>query len=130
MTRHPKRWFRSVASVAAAVGFAATAASAQSPRPGALLPLYVSYGALQGLDVSSTLKARSAGAVEANPLLSGAVQSTPALVVTKSATAAAVIFAAERLRRSHPKGAVVLMVCVNATLAAVVAHNYAVARVK
>jgi hypothetical protein len=128
MTQHPKKWFRSLASVTAAVGFAVTPAAAQSPRPGALLPLYASYGTLQGLDVNSTLKARAAGAVEANPLLAGAVRSTPALVVTKSATTAAVIFAAERLRRSHPKGAVILMVCANAALAGVVAHNYAVAR--
>jgi hypothetical protein len=122
-------WMSRSAALLFALAVGASPAGAQSsPRPAALIPLYVSYGTLQGFDVHSTLKARAAGGREINPLITATGGSTPALVITKTATTAGVVFAAERLRRSHPKGAVVLMVCANAALAAVVAHNYAVSR--
>jgi len=111
-----------------ALMIAAKPAAAQSPRPVALIPLYVSFGALQGLDIHSTMQARTAGGREVNPLLTATGGSTLSLVLTKSASTAGVVFGTERLARSHPKTAMLLMACLNGTLAAVVAHNYAVNR--
>jgi hypothetical protein len=42
-----------------------------TPRPAAVMPLYVSFVALQLIDVHSTSRALDRGAVEANPLMKG-----------------------------------------------------------
>jgi hypothetical protein len=107
---------------------AARPAAAQSQRPAALIPLYISFGALQGFDIHSTMKAEAAGGREANPILGAAGGSTLSLVLTKSAATAGVLFGTERLARSHPKAAVLLMVGLNAAMAAVVSHNYALSQ--
>ena len=107
---------------------AARPAAAQSPRPAALIPLYISFGALQGFDIHSTMKAEAAGGREANPILGAAGSSTLSLVLTKSAATAGVVFGTERLARKHPKSAVLLMFGLNAALTAVVAHNYALSQ--
>src|SRR4029453_17871023 len=48
-------------------------ARAEQHRPGALVPLYASFGALQILDTRSTLQALDRGGVEANPVMKGVV---------------------------------------------------------
>jgi hypothetical protein len=93
-----------------------------------LIPLYASFASLEALDVVSTLHALNAGAREGNPLLAGAAGSPAALAAIKGATGASLIWATEHLRRDHPVAAVVVMVAANSALAAVVAHNYSVAR--
>jgi hypothetical protein len=45
--------------------------AAPRPQRPALVPLYISFGVLQGLDVHSTVRALENGAVEANPLMKG-----------------------------------------------------------
>jgi len=74
------------------------------------------------------MNSRAAGGREVNPVLNAAGSSTLSLVLMKSASTAGVVFGTERLARSHPKSAVWLMVCLNAALAAAVAHNYSVSR--
>jgi Domain of unknown function (DUF5658) len=93
-------------------------------RPGALVPLYVSFAFLQALDVASMRRAFERGAHEANPVLAPLVNSTPALVAIKAGSTAAIIYLTERLRKRHPVAAVLLMVGLNAGYASVVAHNY------
>jgi hypothetical protein len=93
-------------------------------RPGALVPLYVSFASLQALDVTSMRRAFERGAHEANPVLAPLVNSTPALVAVKAGSTAAIMYLTERLRKRHPVAAVLLMVGLNAGYAGVVAHNY------
>ena len=103
-------------------------AAPASQRPAALVPLYVSLGSLQALDIDSTMKALNRGAVEANPLMRGVVGSPPAAIAIKAAfTAAILIASSEKLWKKNRVAAVLLMVGMNGFYAAVVAHNYSVA---
>lgn len=102
------------------------ATAVEEPRSGALIPLYVTFGALQSLDVHSTLRARRAGAVEQNPLMKDVVNNPAALVAVKTGVGAATILLAEKLRKRNRVGAVVLMAAVNSAYATVVARNYAI----
>ena len=105
-----------------------TPSTAQTPRPQPLMPLYVSFATLDALDVASTSRVLDSGGRESNPIVAGAWGSPAALAALKAATAAGLIFAAERLRRDHPRAALVLMIAANSGMAAIVAHNYAVAQ--
>ena len=90
--------------------------------------MYVSFAALQIMDGISTRKALSGGAREANPMMSGIAGNSAALFAVKAGTAAATTFFAERLARKHPRAATIMMAVLNTTYAAIVAHNYRVAR--
>jgi hypothetical protein len=96
-------------------------------RPAALLPLYVSFTALQFADVYSTLSALNAGGREGNPVFAG-LRSPAAMVAVKAGLALGTTYAVERLRKRSPRTAVVLMIALNSAYAGIVAHNYAVAR--
>jgi hypothetical protein len=96
-------------------------------RPAALVPLYISFAALQALDVDSTYRVLGQGGREANPLAATFVRNPPALIALKAATAAGAIAIAERVRKHSPKAAMLLMIGLNSAMATVVAHNYAVA---
>jgi hypothetical protein len=93
-------------------------------RPGALLPLYVSFAALQALDVHATMTAVGKGGVEANPAMKGLVREPAAFVAAKVAATAATFYISERLWRRHRVGAVVLMLAVNGAYGVIVASNY------
>jgi hypothetical protein len=101
---------------------------AQAQRPAILPPLYASFGALEMLDAHSTLEAMSAGAVEVNRSMAGLAAHPAALVAVKAATTAGTILLSEQLWRRNRVAAVLLMVSLNGAYAAVVAHNYSVAR--
>jgi hypothetical protein len=131
-------------TLAEATSAAANAAPASEQRPelppptapeisrpesrGLLLPLYVSAAALQMMDVHSTKRAMAAGHAEGNPLMSGIASNTTAFVAVKAATATGVILLSEKLRKRNRAAALGLMVAVNAATAAIVAHNYRLAR--
>jgi uncharacterized protein DUF5658 len=74
-------------------------------RPAVLTPLYVSFAALQLLDIHSTLRAPDFGAREANPLVTGLLASPAAFVATKAVVTTSLIYMSERLRRRHPRTA-------------------------
>lgn len=112
---------------AAAVGATRTA-TAQPASRHVLVPLYISSAVLQMMDVHSTRRALAAGHTEGNPFMSGIASNTSALVAVKAATAAGVILLSEKLRTRNRVAAIGLMVAVNVATAAVVAHNYRVAR--
>ena len=98
-------------------------------RPSALLPLYASLGVLQALDVHSTSRGLAAGGREVNPVMGSVVGNRAAFIGVKAVTTAGVVWASERLwRKQNRKAAVVLTALTNIGLAAVVAHNYRVAR--
>ena len=96
-------------------------------RPALLPALYAATVALQALDAHSTMTGLRRGAVEANPLMSGAAGNPTALLAVKAGAAAGTIYFAEKLWKRNRVAAIVLMAAVNGVTAAVVAHNYKVA---
>ena len=97
---------------------------AEQQRPGALVPLYVSFGALQVLDTRSTLQALDRGGVEANPVMKGVVSHPVALFAVKAAATTGVIVASEKMWKKNRTAAVVFMLAANSAMAWVVQHNY------
>jgi hypothetical protein len=97
-------------------------------RPAALPALYVTFGALQALDATSTFRALEAGAREVNPVLKGVAANRGAMVALKAASFASTVYLTERLWKKNRVAAVLTMVCVNSAYAAIVAHNYRAAR--
>jgi hypothetical protein len=93
-------------------------------RPAVLPILYLSFALLQGLDAHSTLAAVGAGGREVNPAVKGLVDQPAFFVGAKVAATAGTVYLTERLWKKHRVAAIVLMVAVNATYAAIVAHNY------
>ena len=101
----------------------------ESKRPAALLPLYGSLAALQGLDIHSTRRGMASGKTrEANPLMGGVVDNGAAFIAVKAAATLGAVWCAEKLWKKHPKRAVAFAVVLNAAMAAVVAHNYRLAK--
>lgn len=91
---------------------------------GTLRALIASYGAVQGLDMATTIRARNRGAIEANPVMQG---SYAAGIVTKAALGAATMFAVRSMEKKSRKAAIITMVAANVATAAVVAHNIGIA---
>ncbi len=112
-----------------AVRSAPTAALATPARtPGILVPLYVSFAALQALDAHSTIRALNAGATEGNPIMAGLAGKPAAFVAVKTGLAASTIFLAEKVRVKSRGAAVALMAVLNSVYATIVARNYRVPR--
>jgi hypothetical protein len=111
-----------------AIAPAATVRIGASSRPRPLVPLYVSYAALQGADLVTTARARGRGAVEANPLLGGLGNSSAGLLTVKAGVAVGTFYLAERLWRRNRVAAVALMAGLNGAYAVIVARNYALGR--
>jgi hypothetical protein len=93
-------------------------------RPRLLIPLYVSFAALQAMDAHSTLKAVSAGHVELNPLVAPSSRNAAAMAAMKVAVTTAVIVGMEKVWRHNRVAAVAAMIAVNGAYAAIVSHNY------
>jgi hypothetical protein len=108
-----------VPSAAVAAAWA-TEEAGRGPSPLALKALYGSYGALQALDMASTMAARSRGAREVNPILDGGYGHATA---TKALMAAASIAAVHLVAKKSRKAAFVTMVALNVATAAVVVSN-------
>ena len=100
----------------------------QHRRPGTLLPLYASFGALQGLDAHSTHLALANGHAEANPLMRGIAGNTAGMIAVKGAATAGVVYAAERMWRRNRTAAVLFMCAANSAMVWVVQHNYRAGR--
>jgi hypothetical protein len=98
-------------------------------RPAPLVPMYVSFAALQGLDYASTSKAIASGAGrEANPVMGAIVGNRAAFLAVKAGTAAGTMWMAERMWKKHPARAVVFMAVVNGVMATNVTHNMRLVR--
>ena len=101
---------------------------ARERRPRALVPMYGTLVALNGLDVHSTGRAIAGdNGREANPVMQPVVRNRWAFVAVKGAASAGVIWIGEKVWRRDRRKAVLLMTVVNAAMAAVVANNYRVA---
>ena len=103
----------------------ATEAAHKGPSSAALKALYGSFGALQTLDMVSTIKARQQGAREVNPMMSGNYGQAAA---TKVLLAAATLAGVKVLEKKNRKAAFVTMVALNVATAAIVVNNYKNAR--
>ena len=93
----------------------------------ALRGMYVSFAALQVMDVQSTFRALENGAREGNPVMGGFVSNRGALLAMKAGITAATILFAERAAKKNRVGVIVVMAALNSVYATVVAHNYHVA---
>jgi hypothetical protein len=100
----------------------------QAKRPSILLPLYVSFGALQAMDLHSTQRAIGAGGIEANPVMGTAIGSPLAMTAMKVGATTGIILLSEKLWKRNRVAAVVMMVVMNSGYATVAAHNYSIAR--
>lgn len=98
-------------------------------RPAALLPIYISFAALQVLDVHSTLRGVDVGGSEMNPIVGGVGLNAPAQLAMKGAATAGVIYLSERLWKRQPMLAIVTMLAVDFVTLAIVANNYRVGTV-
>jgi len=107
----------------AAPGAPEQPAAVPRQRPAALVPLYVSFAALQALDASSTMRALNRGGAESNPLVAPVVGSPTALLGLKAAASAAAIAASERLWKDHRALAIATMIGMNVGCSLAVAHN-------
>jgi hypothetical protein len=97
-------------------------------RPTLLPALYVAQGALQAMDMHSTMQAISRGAHEANPMMQGVVGNKGAMLAVKAGVAASTILMSECLwKKGNRTGAIVSMIIANSVTAVVVAHNYRLA---
>jgi hypothetical protein len=86
--------------------------------------LFISYGAVQGLDVISTAMARNRGAAETNPLLRGGFAQGLAV---KAGLGVATVLAVRAVQKKSKKAAIITMVALNVATAAVVVNNIKVA---
>jgi Domain of unknown function (DUF5658) len=93
-------------------------------RPSFLVPMYVSFGVLQGLDYVTTTRALAAGTGrEANPVMASIAGNRPALLAVKAGTTATTVWIAERMWKKHPVRAIALIAAANGAIGLVVAHN-------
>ncbi len=94
---------------------------------GGLVPLFVSYAALQALDVHSTLTVINRGGFERNPVIAPLVNHWAAFVAYKVGLTTAAFFLTNRLSKRNRVTAYVLLGVMNSAYAIVIAHNYRVA---
>lgn len=95
-----------------------------TPSRVAIAAMYGGFVTLQGLDAHSTLRALDAGLVEGNPLMRWATDHPVGLVSMKAGATVATLLVAEKIRKKHPKRALIFMAAINAAYAFVVSHNY------
>lgn len=101
--------------------------SRSGPSP-LMTSLYASTAVMQVLDVHSTLLALDRGAVEANPLMSGASRHKAAFIALKAGVAFSTVMAARNMSKRNKVAAVLTLVAINSAYAMIVNHNYKVAR--
>jgi hypothetical protein len=92
-----------------------------------LIPLFISYAALQALDVHSTLTVVDRGGSERNAVMAALVGRPAAFVALKAAITTGTLVAANHLSKRSRVAAYALMIGANSAYAIVVAHNYGLA---
>lgn len=111
------------AQLAQPPGSAPTGASSSS-----FVALQIAFGALEALDVYSTMRGVDAGLTEANPLVRGAASRHPvAFSAAKAAAASTSLYLLRHVAKRHRPLALITLAAMNATYAVVVARNLRVA---
>ena len=91
------------------------------------MPLYVSFAALQVMDVQSTHRAITDGSGrEGNAVMAPIVRNPAAFIAVKAGVTAAAIWGTEKIWKKNRVGAIVFMAIANSAMVTVVAHNYSV----
>ena len=98
-------------------------------RPSVLPALYVTFAAMQTWDVYSTAVALKAGARESNPVAATVAGNPASMIGLKVASTASVIYFTERMWKTNPVKAVLVLAAINGATAAVSMHNMRNARV-
>ena len=98
----------------------ATEGVEQPPSSKAMNALLGSYGAIQALDMASTIRARQAGAREVNPIMTGSYAQATAM---KAALSLGALGAVKLMGKRNRKAAFVTLVALNIASAAVMASN-------
>lgn len=88
-----------------------------------LTALHVSFGALQIMDVLSTVRGINAGLKESHPLMRGLAGHPAAMVAIKVGAGATTILLTRRVARKNRVAALITMAAVNSAYAVVVAQN-------
>ncbi|MCY4508619.1 MAG: DUF5658 family protein [Acidobacteria bacterium] len=101
------------------------AATDCEPRSPWLRPMLATHAALHLADAHSTRRGIQAGATEANPLMRWAVTSDARAYGVKVPVTAGSWWLVEQVSCAYPSGALWTVIAVNAVLALVVRHNYA-----
>ena len=96
-------------------------AGQHGPSTGALTAMYGAYGAVQALEMASTIRARNQGAREVNPIMA---RGYGAATATKAVLAGATLAAVGIMQKKHRKAAFVTLLALNAATAAVAANNF------
>jgi hypothetical protein len=91
--------------------------------PALMASLYSSYAGLAAADGYLSWQAVHNGAVETNRVLAPIVRDAPGLTAFKFATGAATFLAVERIRRDHPRAAMLILAAANGGMVWVVWHN-------
>ena len=89
-----------------------------------LRSLEVSFVALQGLDIVSTMQAIDRGHEEANPLMGSISGSPAAMIGVKAGTSVATLWLVRRLARRHRVAAIITLAAIDAGYTAIVARNF------
>jgi uncharacterized protein DUF5658 len=92
------------------------------------LALQISFGALQAMDVYSTVRSLRTGSAEANPVVRGIAGDPLALAAVKAVAATSSLLLIRRVAKKHRATAIVTLVAMNAAYAVIVAHNLRSAR--
>lgn len=90
-------------------------------RPLLLPVLYVTLGALQGMDYYTTQKGLGLGAHETNAIVRNSTKGT--FLAMKAGSTAVTILIAEKMWKKNKAGAIALMLATNVVYGAVVANN-------
>jgi hypothetical protein len=99
------------------------------PRPAPLVPLYMTFAALQVLDIDSTVEALDRGYRESNPLMQPVSGNRGAMLAVKAGVTLGTIMLVERVWKGrHRRAAVLTMIGVNVGYGLIVASNYRRAR--
>ena len=107
--------------------FRVTVVGEPGPRPKGLVWLYGAFLGLSTADGALTWFNIRHGAAEQNPLI-GSGNRAPSLFGMKIGSSVSTIFFAERLRREHPRRALVVMAAINGAMSWVVWRNEQISR--
>jgi len=102
-------------------GFRVDVVGKTSKRPLLLPVLYVTLGALQGMDYYTTQKGLGLGAHETNAIVRNSTKGT--FLAMKAGSTAVTILIAEKMWKKNKAGAIALMLATNVVYGAVVANN-------
>ena len=96
--------------------------------PPTLTALHVSFGALQVLDMFSTMRGINAGLREASPLMRAVAGRPAAMMAVKLGSGATTILLTRRMARKNRLASIVTMAALNSAYSVIVVRNWRAVR--